>query len=590
MLRVNQRLISKAASVATLATTLLVGSSNPANAQPPVPLDPFFQGHPFNGPPGPFDNPPLIQLPLDPSDPFNIIPSILQSLPKFDLEDPFDLFIGKGVIKVHPAILKHFKAELSFKYFELYKGLPIEEELVRAAAMNDPFIASDFFSANQNDPQLKKYSDLFPHIGFMVKLADNLQQKVGETGIRDRGRYLKVVQSINPDLSLALDDFNKTHNLSLECMGIKRTPYEFVFINTFKGKDKKPVCIAIKYPELKETKTKEELTQLLEKKYSELKAARSEQYKIWDTLHEYDLPRDGSLSCVFIGIPGDVSGIEVNFAKLAKFYIEEYKASVSAVYMENMQFWSKALGEIKVTDLSYPVYANKENILDTLGNSLTMAIDKKESTGLDQTVLIQYMMHGNTSGHMETKSGDLVPEDIVEIITAEYKGKPICSQVNIVLCATPSCYSGSQSMGVRTSLKNVTTLDGRSIPVKKLILVNDSTDTTSWCNTTIDCAGLINDSRQKGTWSPTSLYYFSLYYDLMRELKEEGIELTGPMGKFSHAWQFADSMIYADKKHRDKAQDLQMYEHSIDEDGIREKGRYFSQLSPIPPLFKKTPI
>ena len=484
-------------------------------------------------------------------------------------------------IQRNPIILSGLKPEEIFANYGLYRNHPAAKNLLTTATMKDPGVAVQFFNRFQGDPDMERYLDLSADARFMVSMEDNLWRKSLRSGkIKDLHRFLnEMVGTINPELPYALEEVNKKHKLSLKCMGIQREPFEFVFINTFEREDKSPFRIGITYPELKYNVINEDITSLLDRKVCDRKAALSEQYKIWATIPDFDLPKGGKTACVLIAVPensmGKLTGIEGNFAELARIYTKYYEAEISAVCMQRPVQWLEAISEKGISNLPIVAPATKESILKHIDATLRRAIDDRK-----QEVVIHYMMHGGQDGGMDTQDLGLSASEIADVISREKDGMPMCALIQITILAMPSCYSESQTNLIVSSLKNKTTSDGKRTAVRDLKLINDSRSNTPSDGSGISSYNtLILNSRLAGLSSPTSVYYFSSYYNLCEYLTSEGT-LSQPVGTFFHALRFADEMSWSSRF----SQDLQGQRYSYDPDKDIESYQFFSYINGAPVL------
>jgi len=334
-----------------------------------------------------------------------------------------------------------------------------------------------------------------------------------------------------------------------------------------------PILIELTYPEFRDNNTKEWLLAIFERKLSEMKKIYGEQYKTWDTSHDFDLPKNGKTACLLIAVPenalGKLTGIEANFAQLAKIYTERYQAEISAVCMQRETEWLDIISKREIAGLPRVAPATKESILKHINSTLRRAIDEEK-----ETVVIHYMMHGGTDGTMDAEDGGFSARAIAQEISKLYKGKPMCSQIRIVILPMPSCFSGSQAEQIVETLKTTTTLDGKRITVKDCNIICDSSNNTpSDCGVSSYNALIPNSEVLVSAYSSAaSIYYLSLYYDLIDYLKSEKAIISSPVGTFAHAMRFSDLMSNSSFFR----QDLQWWFYSYDPEQDQEEKRLFS--------------
>lgn len=478
---------------------------------------------------------------------------------------------------------------LTIKYFQFWYGKEFEEELAEVVAYRAPYA----FEKHLREKMGKRpYGEkLLKSVSEMIRHADALRA-ADEKGIAENQKAVeKTIEKINPDFLSAVDLFNQETGLSLKAMGIKKEPYEFVLIDTFEGKNKLPVRIAITYPELKEGK--QELIQLLRDKCTQQKKTLGQQYELWSKQYEYTLPDNGKTAAMFIAAPGHLEGIETDFERMIEIYKQRYGVSVDHIMVDNAQKWKEASKDAK-------------ELPDAVELTTGAALEAKLKTALvdalrgnKQSFVLHYTMHGGEDGSITvTKSESLDTQKIAEIIatpmTIDGKEKIPCVEMDIVILAE-SCHSDSQLITIIEYLKK------KNVPVKNLhIATSSAKETSSHAGTTIDNASLVS-KEMAGDKSGTFAYYFSYYFELIDHLKQKKaketdkslaeIQLEKPLGTYSHALQFADRMAREDSYDESnikalREQDLQGYHYSTKED-IDE---YFSWLQETPSKEEKEHI
>jgi hypothetical protein len=361
-----------------------------------------------------------------------------------------------------------------------------------------------------------------------------------------------IVQILNSELisdsHSALDTFNAETGLSMECMGIRsdnggtvrNTYFEYVFINTFAGKNKIPVRIALNYEDVKGVQSKEEVLKLLRKKYEQQQAVHKKDYELWNKQYSYDLPKNGKTGVMFAMVPGSLSNVETDMLRMAEIYKGNYGASFSAVCVQKMDEWEKVLKEKNAGALDFPeaIGATEKEILDTLVASLKKAIDE----GLEAFVF-HYMMHGGEEGTISASDGSFSAEKIAQAITTEYNGKPLSAQIDITIFKE-SCFSGSQIEKETAYFKE------QNSDVKNLhIIAAVSKHAPSDEGLELKDASVVSE-KMRGNQSAALHYNISYYFELMDHLKSTGVKIEEPVGSYSHAIQFADLMTREDSRHQ----------------------------------------
>ena len=112
---------------------------------------------------------------------------------------------------------------------------------------------------------------------------------------------------------------------------------------------------------------------------------------MWSRKYSYDLPKNGKTAVMFAMVPGSLRNVESDMVRMAEIYKSNYGASFSAVCVQKMDNWQKALQDKNPEAIGIPqaVGATEKEILDTLVISLKKAIDDGK-----EAFVFHYMMHG----------------------------------------------------------------------------------------------------------------------------------------------------------------------------------------------------
>ena len=414
-------------------------------------------------------------------------------------------------------------------------------------------------------PGNKDYNSLFNILGLTLQEEENIDyaSSLRELkGFEQREKYLQgLIKTLNPQLlsnntETTLDLFNKKNNLSLKCMGIRKDPYEFVFLDErfFLGKNKIPVRIALSLDEITNVKSENELFKLLEQKLVKHKEELKEQYAIWERPYEYDFPHNSG-SCMFALTLSGLSGMESDLIRSLEMYTKYYGMSADALCIDNIHRdeLDKLLKENDFKNLPKITQATKAEILDSLEQVLKKAIDDKKSM-----LMFHYLAHGSNNSKIWASDGPILPKEIAERISRSYKGSPLCSQIDITIWAG-SCYSGRQLDGIKKFFE-----DRKNIPVKNLRVITESTYTTAGASTTPDNASIVSDLM---TDNSGPLDYFRSWY---REyLSYKGIT----SGNYLEEIRFADLMTRYETFNGQDSQGFHYYNDLINN---KTDGKYFT--------------
>ena len=397
-------------------------------------------------------------------------------------------------------------------------------------------------------------------------------------GFEGREAYIEdLLKTLNPELlpmssdlgeETALSTFNKKHNLSLICMGIKNKPCEFVFIdnNYFLGESSKPIRIALSLGEVTNLKSKEDVVNILEQKLSEHINKMAEQYKVWAKPYKYDFPKNNA-ACMFALSLSNLSGMETDIVSSLDMCKNLYGMSVEALCIDDAhkKLFSKLLKEHNYNDMPPVVSAKKGEILSQLEKSIKKAIDQKK-----EMFLFFYSMHGSTDGEISAQDGPFTSKDIAEVMSKPYKGMPLSAQIDLTVWAG-SCYSGKQLDDMKQYFK-----ERKNIPVKNLRIITESKYTTAGASTTPYKASLVSDLMTDKS-GPLD-YYRSWYREYLKHLENKGIRVSDPVGTYLHEVRFADLMTPFDTSNE---QDSQGYHYSNDPNTNKIIDQYFTNFKPV---------
>lgn len=384
----------------------------------------------------------------------------------------------------------------------------------------------------------------------VLKDADSIEEQMSFTDRQEKLNHILLAlnSELVSDTNSALSAFNNETGLGMRCMGIRsddggtvrNTFFEYVLINTFTGKNKMPVRIAFSYEEAKVIRGKDDVLRLLRKKYEAEQATHKEQYEMWSRKYSYDLPKNGKTAVMFAMVPGSLRNVESDMVRMAEIYKSNYGASFSAVCVQKMDNWQKALQDKNPEAIGIPqaVGATEKEILDTLVISLKKAIDDGK-----EAFVFHYMMHGGEKGTMSASNGSFPAEKIAQAITTEHNGKPISEQIEITIFKE-SCFSGSQIEKEAAYLKE------QKSRVKNLhIIAAVSKYAPSEEGLELKDASVISE-KMRGNQAAVLHYHISYYFELIDHLKSSGIKIEEPLGTYSHAIQFADLMTREDSRYQ----------------------------------------
>ncbi len=404
-------------------------------------------------------------------------------------------------------------------------------------------------------------------------IADELR---GLNGFEARERFLNSeLQRLNPQLlpsnnpypTTGLDIFNQGNNLSLVCLGVKKYPTEFIFIdqNYFLGKNQNPVRIALSYDEVMNTRSREDVAGLLERKFTQHKEELKEQYLTWMQPYRYDFPRQNGASMVAL-VLGNLPGMESDMARAVDMYHNQYGMSIEAMCIDgpHKEIFERELRKYGISNFPRIETATRSDILTNFERALKKAIDEKKST-----FMFHYGAHGSNDGRIWASDTSFTGEDLAKVLSMNYKGKPICEQIDITIWAG-SCYSGRQLDGIKKYFD-----ERKNIPVMSLRILTESTYTTAGASTTPDNASLIIDVMTDNS-GPLDYYnsWYREYITYLQSKNNTGVEYANT---YIHRMKFADLMARFDTWNR---QDPQGYFYSNNPSNHTSEGIYFTSFTP----------
>lgn len=417
-----------------------------------------------------------------------------------------------------------------------------------AAAKDEPFSESLSPAGISKSIEDKQVVEKEAEIS-VASFADRLREI---KSFDKRQKYLhNILSELNPQLLVsseaskaptALDLFNKKHNYSLECMGIKKIenkPYRFILINNFKNSNIEPIRLSLSTDDVLNTKTRKDVFKLLEKKLTEHKKRMEKQFSVWSSPYEYDFPKGGETVCMMALALSNLSGMESDLVRELEIYSKHYEMPIAALSIDEAHRpeLEKLLKAQGFTNLPKFTKATNESILENFEAVLKKAIDEKKSK-----VVFHYMAHGGETGKISSSDGKILPEEIAKVISKKYKGKPICEQIDITVFAG-TCYSGRQLDGIKKYFE-----EKSNIPVKNLRIITESKYTTASAGLTPEKASLVSDLMTDKS-GPVD-YYLSWYREHLQYLETKGIKTQSPVGTYLHAIRFADLMTRYDTSNK----------------------------------------
>lgn len=381
-------------------------------------------------------------------------------------------------------------------------------------------------------------------------------------GFAHREDYLKrVLKQINPELLPSIDNsneetalaiFNKKHSTSFICMGIKKVPYEFVFIdeNYFLGKSPDPIRIAVTLSEAEYTQGRENIVSLLDHKLKDEKQKLSEQYNIWAKPYKYDFEKNGKTVLMMALALSNLSGMESDFVRELEIYNKIYKMPVEALCIQDAHItrYQKELQGKNFEDLPLPAKATKSEILEKIESVLKKAID-----GRKEKVMIHLMAHGSDDGNLWAEDGAIKPDEIGNVLSKTYNGKPLCEQLEVTIWIG-NCYSGRHLDGLKSYFEG-----RRDIGVRNLRVIAESNYTLASAGLTPDDASLISDLMIDKS-GPLD-YYSSWYRECLDYIKKKykNQQIKEPAGTFLHQIRFGDLLSRYDSPWQQDAQGFHYY-------------------------------
>ena len=392
----------------------------------------------------------------------------------------------------------------------------------------------------------------------------------------ERERFLnETLNQLNPELlqsnDSALSEFNTRNNLSLICLGVKQSPYEFVFIdnNYFLGKSQDPVRIGLSLDEVKNTRSKSEVVSLLERKLAQHKEELKEQYLTWARPHQYDFPRQNGAAMVALAL-SNLSGMESDLARAVEMYDRQYGMAIEAMCVDasHIPQLKREFEEIGITRLPNITPATRSSILTQLELSLKKAIDDGK-----ESFMFHYMTHGGSTGNIVASDQTFRGDDIAQVLAINYRGRPICDQIDITVWAG-SCYSGRQLDDIKKYFA-----DRSHIPVKSLRVFAESTYTTAGAGTTPENASLVSDLMRDKS-GPID-YYNSWYREYINYLhNKKNIPLENLANTYIHRMKFGDMMVRFDTFNKQDPQGYYYTNAITSFGGNISEGRYFTNYNP----------
>ena len=429
-------------------------------------------------------------------------------------------------ISIRGVIEGNFDLSLVIPYYHLFAGKPYENEILKQIKARMAIQSPGDFE-------------------FMMKEAKDYSEYAKQKDILKRTDYLNTLAiKLYPDFQANLDTFNKNHQLSLQLMGMKNQPREFIFINTWENpqdKNKLPIQLSLRPEEIKT-----DFEQNLQTKIDEEYLTNEKQIAIWKKRgFSFDLPKSGQTSLMLATVPDNLLGIESDAARIAQIFGQEFDVNWQSVLMEDVQEWEQWQDKaLKAPENKPPT---KKELLKQFETGLKSSIDSKQ-----QHFVLHYLMHGDKDGAIRAKDASFDATEFTKILTQNYKGKPIAAQIDITIIAE-SCYSGNQLDTI------IADLQARKVPTKGLRIITAASRYTSASTFKPNQASLLGDSEMMKDTSGVMTYYLSYYFDLINSMKSEGQKIQPPLGTMGHALAFADRMA---KKDGSSHQDLQAYYYS----------------------------
>ena len=393
------------------------------------------------------------------------------------------------------------------------------------------------------------------------------------SGFEQRDIYIQnALRELNPELlpggNTALEKFNRNHNLALACQGIKIAPYEFVFIdnNYFLGKSDIPVRISLSYDEVTNTKSEDQLIQLLEEKLRNHYVEMENQHRVWQKPYSFDFPKNNG-ACMFALTLNGLSGMESDLVKSLDVYQKYYGMSVEALCVDEIHEaeLKKELSEGNFNNLPKMTKATKAEILSQFEKALRKAIDEKK-----EIFVFHYLAHGSSDGSIWASDTSFLPSDISEVMTKNHNGRPICEQIDVAIWAG-SCYSGIQLDGMKKYFQ-----ERKNIPVKNLKIITESNYTTAGAGTTPFNASLVSDLMVDNS-GPLD-YYRSWYKEYLAYLEKQDAQINKKGYSYLNEVRFADLMSQYDTYNK---QDSQGFHYSNDPVKNTTDEQYFTQFNPL---------
>lgn len=381
-------------------------------------------------------------------------------------------------------------------------------------------------------------------------------------GFAKREDYLKrVLKGINSELLPSIDNsneetalaiFNKKHNTSFICMGIKKQPYEFVFIdeNYFLGKSLHPIRIAITLSEAEYTQGRDNIVSLLDHKLKDEKQKLSEQYSIWAKPYKYDFSKNRKTVLMMALALSDLSGMESDFVRELEIYNKIYNMPVEALCIQGAHItqYQKELQGKNFENLPLPTKATKAEILKNIESVLKKAID-----GRKEKVMIHLMAHGSDDGSLWAEDDAIKPDEVGDVLASTYNGRSLCDQIEITIWIG-NCYSGRHLDGLKSYFDA-----RRNIGVKNLSVIAESNYTQASAGLTPEDASLVSDLMTDRS-GPLD-YYSSWYRECLDYIKTKYKDkvIKEPASTFLHQIRFGDLMSRYDSPWRQDAQGFHYY-------------------------------
>lgn len=445
----------------------------------------------------------------------------------------------------------------------LYEDYPSKEEVLEKAAKSvaklDPFAVIKFKHLIKG----KKYEkEVLAEAVKNFKLVD---KSLEFDDFMERYKFIQSeIAKINPEFTVnnetnelksTLDKFNFYSGLSLECCGIYagesfRVPngdnnqlttehdYEFVFINTYRGKGNyKHVCIKITKSELEAADTEVKAKRLLEAKLKQFNRNPNNDYPFLG--NTVTLPK-GETSMLLANVPEHLGGTYTDMAELLSIFQNQFEVNDALAVMQSPRKFNEAASGVSDVSIPPTVYASKKVFLKSIKSEIVDLINRAKRSGMKSpTFILPNLAHGDMSGTLKLADGEVTNREIADVLKQEYNGKPLCEQVQIAF----------QSERCHGDVNDIATLLVREgVPIKGLIIVSSSAEDTYATAFKDEKSSLLINDFMRGDKSGAFNTYFSFYVRnvLNGLLKDEPKGKS--VGTYGHALQFAAMMTSLDSE------------------------------------------